>query len=407
MTPTDAQKSTTKSDLNPQKNSLDFYQNLTSFEHFSDFTKSEFFCAVPESWMVIITDIKGSTKSIESGRYQDVNMVGAASISVLQEILDQDFPFVFGGDGATIVIPSSLSDKVFYALCGLRTLSQNNFNMQLRVGCVPVKEIYEQGGTLELAKHELSSSKCIAIFRGGGLNIAEDLIKGNEEQYEIPFQNAPSATLRGLTCNWEPIHNKRGQMLSLLVISRTDGSNVYKDLLSHLDNLFEGDFSEANPVNTENLKMKSMSSIVKKHIASNTKYLSKTFAKEVAGSLKVILSQWFPTPNMGTHKTGRLGEYIPTMRTHADYRKFDDVLRMVLDCSEDQMNNIESYLEKQYKEGLLFYGMYTSSTALMTCYVQDIEPGQHIHFIDGGDGGYAMAAKQLKAQLKSNPIKSS
>ena len=25
----------------------------------------------------------------------------------------------------------------------------------------------------------------------------------------------------------------------------------------------------------------------------------------------------------------------------------------------------------------------------------------HIHFIDGGDGGYAIAAKQLKGQMKS------
>ena len=35
----------------------------------------------------------------------------------------------------------------------------------------------------------------------------------------------------------------------------------------------------------------------------------------------------------------------------------------------------------------------------MTCYVNGLEDGQHIHFIDGGDGGYAVAAKQLKQQL--------
>ena len=38
----------------------------------------------------------------------------------------------------------------------------------------------------------------------------------------------------------------------------------------------------------------------------------------------------------------------------------------------------------------------------MTYYVANLEPSQHIHFIDGGDGGYAMAAKQLKTQLKAN-----
>lgn len=38
--------------------------------------------------------------------------------------------------------------------------------------------------------------------------------------------------------------------------------------------------------------------------------------------------------------------------------------------------------------------------SLMTCYVDDINDGGHIHFIDGADGGYAMAAKQLKRQIK-------
>jgi hypothetical protein len=36
----------------------------------------------------------------------------------------------------------------------------------------------------------------------------------------------------------------------------------------------------------------------------------------------------------------------------------------------------------------------------MTCYVQNLSDTAHIHFVDGGDGGYAMAAKQLKQQLR-------
>ena len=252
------------------------------------------------------------------------------------------------------------------------------------------------------AKHELSSAKCIAIFRGGGLNIAEDLIKGHEEKYEIPFQNAPASTLRGLTCNWQPIANKRGKMLSLLVVSKTDEENVYQEFLAHLEKTFKGNLNEANPVNTEKLQMKSPLSIIKNHLYTSSKYFSATLLKGMAASLLVVISQWLPIPKLGSHKKGMLGEYLPTMRTHADFRKFDDVLRMVLDCSEEQIQEIEQYLEAQYQKGLLYYGMYLSNTALMTCYVQDIKPGQHIHFIDGGNGGYAMAAKQLKAQLKAN-----
>ena len=35
----------------------------------------------------------------------------------------------------------------------------------------------------------------------------------------------------------------------------------------------------------------------------------------------------------------------------------------------------------------------------MTCFVKSTTQNQHIHFIDGGDGGYAAAAKQLKKQM--------
>ena len=189
-------------------------------------------------------------------------------------------------------------------------------------------------------------------------------------------------------------------MLSMLVISRSSDS-VYQELLQFLDETFDGNLSDANPVNTAQLKMKTLYNIIQNHIYTSPSF-SLQLIKDIWYSTIIKLSKWISIPDLGTHANGRLSTYIPTMRTHADYRKFDDVLRMVLDCSEKQIKEIEQYLETQYKEGHLFYGLYTSETALMTCYVQDIEPGQHIHFIDGGDGGYAMAAKQLKAQQKEH-----
>ena len=35
----------------------------------------------------------------------------------------------------------------------------------------------------------------------------------------------------------------------------------------------------------------------------------------------------------------------------------------------------------------------------MTCLVFSLEASDHLHFIDGADGGFALAARQLKAQL--------
>ena len=43
------------------------------------------------------------------------------------------------------------------------------------------------------------------------------------------------------------------------------------------------------------------------------------------------------------------------------------------------------------------WGMTVSDTALMTCLVTSETEGLHVHFVDGGGGGYTSAAKQLKA----------
>ena len=78
--------------------SLEFYKNLKPFSNFNEFHSPNHYKQVPSNWNLIITDVKGSTQSIQSGRYRDVNTLGVASIVVVRKILKgQDFPFVFGG----------------------------------------------------------------------------------------------------------------------------------------------------------------------------------------------------------------------------------------------------------------------------------------------------------------------
>lgn len=147
----------------------DFYQRLISFSEFSDFTDEHHFCAVPADWTVIISDVKGSTRAIEEGRYKDVNTIGAATISTVEERVKRDFPYVFGGDGATLLLAPRDVEAALDALCGLRRLAKENFDIELRIGSVLAKEVYDRGGKILVGKHELAAGKCIAVFRGGGL----------------------------------------------------------------------------------------------------------------------------------------------------------------------------------------------------------------------------------------------
>ena len=59
------------------------YTQIKSFSAFGELSNSEHYHELSSDWWVIITDIQGSTKAIQDGRYKDVNLIGAASIMAI------------------------------------------------------------------------------------------------------------------------------------------------------------------------------------------------------------------------------------------------------------------------------------------------------------------------------------
>ncbi|MFN5966953.1 MAG: DUF3095 family protein, partial [Pseudanabaena sp.] len=94
------------------------------------------------------------------------------------------------------------------------------------------------------------------------------------------------------------------------------------------------------------------------------------------------------------------GNYKQIVSEATDFKKFDDVLRMVISGRAKQRQKLTDYLEKKFQEGHLVYGFHVSDRALMTCLVFE-RNGRQVHFVDGADGGYALAAKQMKELMKS------
>ncbi len=129
-----------------------FYQKLKPFSDFKDFMNSKYYQEVPDSWFVFITDIKGSTLAVKEGRYRDVNMVGALGITAVLNETKTSLPFVFGGDGGTILVPPKLINKAKEALEKCIFVAKNNYKLELRVGLVSVKEILQRGGQIRGSK---------------------------------------------------------------------------------------------------------------------------------------------------------------------------------------------------------------------------------------------------------------
>jgi hypothetical protein len=91
------------------------------------------------------------------------------------------------------------------------------------------------------------------------------------------------------------------------------------------------------------------------------------------------------------------GRYQREVVENTDCRKFDDQLRQVLSGSPPQRDELTRFLEERHARGDLAYGIHAATSALMTCLIFS-RHGDHVHFVDGADGGYAAAAARLKEQ---------
>jgi hypothetical protein len=87
---------------------------------------------------------------------------------------------------------------------------------------------------------------------------------------------------------------------------------------------------------------------------------------------------------------------------NTDFRKFDDALRMTVDCSSELADVIDACLEKAQRRGACYFGTHRQSAANLTCFVPSPTQANHVHFVDGASGGYAFAAVNLKRNVASS-----
>lgn len=356
---------------------------------------------MPEDWTVFIADIKNSTQAIERGRYKEVNLIGAASITLcIQALENTEFPFIFGGDGASLCIPPQYSETVSQELAKLIRFAKDNFALKLRIAKIPASTIYQGGKELLVAKLEITEGRCISLFRGGGLDYADQIAKQKNTQYKLKAHAKSVTELKGLSCRWSPIPSNKGNIVSMLVVARgADANHVYQDILSRIRNIINCSIEEANPINLHYRQYKSFWEALKDEYRYHERLLSAAFFKRIIDIvLSVLIFRHRFNPVFFLFKDK---QYSESINQHSDYRKFDDTLRLIIDCRESESTALQAELEKAYLNGHIYYGLFVSENALMTCFVESTQQGEHLHFIDGGDGGLTMAAKQLKSQIKT------
>jgi hypothetical protein len=91
--------------------------------------------------------------------------------------------------------------------------------------------------------------------------------------------------------------------------------------------------------------------------------------------------------------------YVQQVVENSDFRKYDDGLRMVLDCTPELEQALSARLAAASSAGVARYGLHRQDAAMMTCFTPAATRSDHVHFIDGARGGYASAATALKTAL--------
>jgi hypothetical protein len=379
-----------------------FFSSVPVFLEFEGVTDTENYRPLPDDWGLVIGDIVNSTGAIDAGNYKSVNMAGASIISaVLNAVGQQDLPFVFGGDGALVAVPASGLERAREAVAAVRTWVSEELGLAMRAAIVPVRDVRAASHDVRVARFRVSDEASYAMFAGGGASWAEARMK--EGLYSIDAAPASARPdLTGLSCRWNPIASRHGEIVSVIAVpdERGDGS-AFRELIADVVALVSTQERGGHPVPSNGpeagLSRQGLDWEAKAQAAPGSRWKQKL----------AILGQYYLGNfldrfdiKLGTFDAKR---YKRDVAENTDFRKFDDGLKMTIDVNAETLGKIEARLEEAAKAHVCRYGLHRQDAALMTCIVLTPLSRDHMHFVDGAAGGYALAATRLKSKDVSEP----
>src|SRR5215217_4525811 len=372
-----------------------FYGSIPVFRGFTRLMDPKLYSPLPDDWSIGVADIVESTKAIAQARYKAVNMAGAAVIAAVTNALDgREFPFVFGGDGASFAVSPDDLERARDALAATAAWVREDLDLVMRVALVPVRDIRAQGLDIRVARFGPSANLSYAMFSGGGLGWADAAMKRGA--FAVPAA-APGTQpdLSGLSCRFEEIPSTRGLILSVLVVPAKDANpHHFRKVIEDIIRLVEQSPDAGRPVPPGGPPLRWPPAGVEYEArAARGGPLLKRRGVVLAVTLWAYIVM-----RLGI----RIGNFVPKnyvqqVVENSDFRKYDDGLRMILDCTEELERALAELLANAASERVVRYGLHRQDAAMMTCFTPSVMRSDHVHFIDGARGGYASAATALKA----------
>jgi hypothetical protein len=374
-----------------------FYGTIPVFRGFTRLMDPSLYAPLPSDWSIGVADIVESTKAIAQARYKAVNMAGAAVIAAVTNALEgREFPFVFGGDGASFAVAPDDLERTRQALAATSAWVKEDLDLEMRVALIPVAAIHAQGLDVRVARFGPSPNLSYAMFSGGGLGWADVAMKRGE----FAVAPAPPGTrpdLSGLSCRFEEIPAVRGLILAVLVMPVQGADPVaYRRLIDDIVVLVERSPDSGRPVPPGGPPLR--------WPPAGVEFEARAQRGGALLTRRLRVFAWtlfyYFIMRFGIKVGGFVPHiYVQQLVENSDFRKYDDGLRMVLDCTPELERELSARLAAASSAGIARFGLHRQDAAMMTCFTPSAIRSDHVHFIDGARGGYASAATALKATL--------
>jgi hypothetical protein len=374
-----------------------FFAELPLLEHERDTFDAGAYRAAPGDWALAVTDIVDSTGAIAKGRHKTVNFVAAMGIAGLRNLCAPTrIPFLFGGDGAVVLVPPTHVEQARVELARARGQASRDFGLSLRVGLASVETLRRFDCDVRVARYEPTPGNSFGVFLGGGVGVLEAAVRGRNNPELRRLAAIPEALddgepvdLEGLSCRWDTLHSTRGTMLTMIVQGKADLREVHAEIMR-----LAGPDSETRPVSANTLRATwppkgfMLEARARRRGGSLFAWAARVLAETLLA--RIFIGRGKPIGNFDPAR------YRSEIIANTDFCRHDETLCFVIDCPLDAVDAIRKYMTETALLRGLRYGIHVSDTALMTCLVSSVADSLHVHFVDGGGGGYTSASKVLK-----------
>lgn len=379
-----------------------FYSDITALKlPITDVLDERHFIEVPADWYVIIADVRNSTAAIADGRHNDVNLVAAGSLIAALNIAKGkgiEIPFFFSGDGGAVIVPEQIAGDVLTSLLLHNDNIDRNFNLTMHIGSICVKDITAVGAFVKIAKIQIGNNFNKAILVGNGLKFAERQVKMKSGVGKQHIDTSLNLNMNGLECRWDkvkpPIDENEIVCYLIETNDQDNQAEIYRDVIAQMDEIY-GNLESRSPLSVSRLKL--LMNLQKVEKEMKAKFGGWRLGYYFSTLFENFLGLFFFGLNL---KLGGLrgNDYLIQLIANADTLTIDGRINTIISGKSEKRKRLMEYLSKQENKGLLIFGHHISRESVMTCYIENMNE-KHIHFVDGSDGGYTEAAKELKAKV--------